>query len=175
MKTERTVPKSASHKVAALLALGLVAGGMVWAASPSVTSKSDLAIALSAQKVIAQADGQEKLIAADRAFPGEVIQYDALYQNQGERPLSNVAPTLPIPAGMIYMADSARPAPAEASLDGSAFAPIPLKRTVTLPTGETREELVPVSEYRALRWQVGQLAPGARATVAARTRILPAN
>lgn len=176
MKTQYTVSKTAFHKVAALVALGLVVGAAVWAASPpTVTSKSDLAIALTAQKVIAQSDGREKLLAADRALPGEVIQYDALYQNQSGRPLNNVAPTLPIPAGMIYVADTAKPSPTEASLDGKTFAPIPLKRVVALPTGETQEQVVPASEYRALRWQVGELAPGSRATVIARTRILPAN
>ena len=70
---------------------------------------------------------------------------------------------------------SAKPAPAEASLDGRTFAPIPLKRRVTLPTGEVQEQEVPPSEYRALRWQAGDLAPGSRTAIAARTRILPAN
>jgi len=173
MKTDRTVSKMTTHKLAALLALGLVVGGMVWAAAPAAPSKSDLAIALTAQKVIAQADGKEKLAAADRAFPGEVIQYDALYQNQSDRPLNNVAPTLPIPAGMIYVADTAKPPPSEASLDGQNFASIPLKRKVTLPTGEVQEQEVPASEYRALRWKVGELTPGSKTVVVARTRIVP--
>lgn len=172
---QRTSPWTATHSVLALLALGVTVGGMVWAAAPAAPSKSDLAIALTARKVVTQPDGLVGLVAAERAFPGEVIQYDALYQNQGERPLSNVAPTLPIPAGMIYMADTAKPAPVEASLDGRTFAPIPLKRHVTLPTGEIQEQVVPPSEYRALRWQAGDLAPGSRTTIAARTRILPAN
>ena len=160
-------------KVAVLLALGSVLGGVVWAASPVAPAKTDLNIALTAQKVIAKSDGREQLAAADRAFPGELIQYDALYENRSERPLNNVAPTLPIPTGMMYVADTAKPAPAEASLDGKVFAAIPLKRTVTLPTGEVQEQIVPPSEYRALRWHVGELAPGSKTTVMARTRILP--
>jgi uncharacterized repeat protein (TIGR01451 family) len=134
-------------------------------------STSPLSIALTAQKVIQQSDGKEKLLAADRALPGEVIQYDALYENQGSRALNNVAPILPIPAGMIFLPDSANPVPVEASLDGTTFERIPLKRKVTLASGEIREQEIPATEYRALRWQLGEMQPGARATLIARTRI----
>ena len=143
--------------------------------SPQGNSKSPLAIALTAQKVVKQSDGVEKFLAADRVLPGEVIQYDALYQNQGQRPLNNVAPTIPIPAGMIFLPDSATPAPLEASLDGKTFERIPLKRKVAMPSGETQEQEVPAAEYRALRWQLGEMAPGARVTLVARTRIASFN
>jgi hypothetical protein len=72
---------------------------------------------------------------------------------------------------MHYLPDTARPAPAQASLDGRNFAPIPLKRKVTLPTGEVQEQEVPATEYRALRWNLGEMAPGTKTTLIARTRI----
>lgn len=160
----------------ALLAAGLLLGGTAGNSadaaevSPAKT-KSPLAIALTAQKVVKQSDGKEKLQSADRALPGEVIQYDASYQNQGARPLSNVAPTLPIPRGMEFLPDSATPAPLEASLDGKTFERIPIKRKVILPGGETGEQEVPATQYRALRWQLGEMAPGAKTVLIARTRI----
>ena len=159
-----------------LLAAGLVlaaftAGYTGAAESPQGKAKSPLAIALTAQKVVKQSDGKEKLLAADRTFPGEVIQYDALYQNQSVRPLDNVTPTLPIPVGMVFLPDSATPVPVEASLDGKKFERIPLKRKVVMPSGETEEQEVPATEYRALRWQLGQMAPGAKTILVARTRI----
>ena len=159
-----------------LLGLGLIPGGLAWAASPTVqrgNAKNDLAISLTAQKVVKQADGKEKLLAADRAFPGEVIQYDALYRNQSAKPLSNVSPTLPIPNGMVFIPDSAAPAPAEASLDGKIFQRIPIMRKIRMPNGEQKEEEVPATEYRALRWQAGDLAAGATTTVTARTKLIP--
>jgi hypothetical protein len=163
MKASKTNRTRASAKLAgALLGAGLILGGITWAASPavsSVTAKSELAISLTAKKVVKQADGKEKLLAADRAFPGEVIQYDALYVNQTAKLLTSVSPTLPIPNGMIFVPNSAMPAPTEASLDGKSFQKIPILRKVTTPTGEEKEEEVPATEYRALRWQAGDLPP----------------
>jgi len=126
---------------------------------------------IAAKKVVKSTDGKERLLPADRAFPGEVIQYDALYQNQSAKPLSGVSPTLPIPSGMIFVPESATPAPAEASLDGKSFQPIPILRKVTLPNGDEKMEEVPATEYRALRWRAGDLAAGAKTTVTARTML----
>jgi uncharacterized repeat protein (TIGR01451 family) len=178
MKATKTSRTNLLPKVAgALLAGGLILTGVTWAASPSASSSAttkDLAISLTARKVIKQPDGKEKLLAADRAFPGEIIQYDALYVNQTARPLTRVSPTLPIPNGMVFVPNSATPPPAEASLDGRSFQRIPIVRKVTTPTGEEKEEEVPATEYRALRWHAGDLASGARTVVTARTRLVPA-
>lgn len=160
---------------AAVLGVGLVLGGFAWAdAAKEQNRNSDLAISLTARKVMTQQDGREKLVVAERASPGEVIQDHALYVNRSQEVLNDVAPTLPIPNGMVFVPDSAQPAPAEASLDGRSFLPIPIKRKVTTTTGEEREEEVPPTEYRALRWQFGAMASGARMTVTARTKLIPA-
>ena len=176
MKASKTSRTRASAKLAgALLGAGFILAGITWAAPASAapaTAKSDLAISLTAKKVVKQPDGKEKLLAADRAFPGEVIQYDALYVNQAARPLTSVAPTLPIPNGMIFVPNSATPAPAEASLDGKSFQKIPIRRKVMTPAGEEKEEEVPATEYRALRWQPSDLAAGATTLVTARTRLV---
>lgn len=180
MKTTRTVttPHRSLRFAGAIPTLGIVLGCLLGAnafAAEATKAKTPLAITLTAQKVAKQADGKEKLLAANHALPGELIQYDALYHNQGARALNNVAPTLPIPAGMVYLADSASPAPAEASLDGKNFERIPIKRKVTTPSGETKEQEVAATEYRALRWQVGEMAPGAKTVIVARTRIASAS
>lgn len=176
MKTTRTVTKTTLKFTAALLCAGCLLTAESRAAELRATKgKSDLAIALTAQRVVKQSDGSEKLLVADRALPGEMIQYDTLCQNQGAKALNNVAPMLPIPAGMVYVDGSASPAPSEASLDGKSFSPIPLKRQVTMPTGEVTEQEVPATEYRALRWQLGELAPGAKTVLVARTRIAANN
>ena len=158
-----------------LLGSSLILGVSAWAAAPTVTSasaKNDLAISLTAKKVVVQADGKEKLIAAERAFPGEVIQYDAQYVNQSAKPLTSVAPMLPIPNGMEFVPQSASPAPSEASLDGRQFEPLPIMRKVRMPSGEEKEIEVPATEYRALRWKAGDLAAGATTTITARTRLV---
>ncbi len=162
-----------ANLTALLVVTGVMAGGTSWGNSPS-GQNNELAISLNARKVVRQADGKEKLVTADRAFPGEVIQYDALYLNQSGKAIRNVSPTLPIPNGMVFVPESATPAPAEASLDGRKFEPIPLKRKVTLANGEEKEEEVPPTQYRALRWHLGGMAAGAQATVTARTKLVPA-
>jgi uncharacterized repeat protein (TIGR01451 family) len=173
-KTPRT--NLLSKWTGALLVLGLFPCAPSWAASPAGSpgnAKNDLSISLTAKRVVTQADGKERLMPADRAFPGEVIQYDALYQNQTAKPLHAVAPTLPIPGGMVFVPNSASPAPTEASLDGKTFQKIPIVRKVTLPNGEQKEMEVSPTEYRALRWHAGELAAGANTTVTARTRLIP--
>ena len=134
-------------------------------------SATDVVVTLKAQKVLRGPDGKESLKIADRAFPGEVIQYDALYKNQSKAGVKNLQPTLPIPQGLEYLPESANPAPTLASLDGKNFAPIPLKRSVKAPDGQMKEVSVPVSEYRALRWTLGDLDSGKTALVSARARL----
>ena len=134
-------------------------------------AKNDVVVTLKAQKVLRGSDGNEVLQAADRAMPGEVIQYDAVYKNQSKSGVRNLVPTLPIPRGLEYIPDSAKPAPSKASIDGKIFEPLPLMRRVTLPNGETVEQAVPPSEIRALRWEIGDLDGGAAAQISARARL----
>jgi len=150
----------------ALLAMALCAG------EAFAQKANDVAVTLKAQKVLRTKEGKEVLQVADRAMPGEIIQYDALYKNQSSSNVRQLEPTLPIPSGLEYIPDSARPAPARASLDGRNFAPIPLMRQVTLPTGETRQEQVPFSEYRALRWELGDLDAGQSTLISARAKLV---
>ena len=145
--------------------------GVMCAGAANGQNANDVVVTLKAQKVERTRDGKEVLRVADRAMPGEVIQYDALYRNQGKKGVRNLQPTLPIPSGLEYLPDSAKPAPSKASLDGKNFAPVPLMRHVALPDGKTKEEPVPPSEYRALRWELGDLDSGRNALVSARARL----
>lgn len=174
MKTAKRVALTNGQKNGLWIAAGLlILAAVGWAAAPANVNKGDLSISLVAQKVVKQSNGQDQLQPAERAFPGEVIQYDALCHNQGSEALRRVEPTLPIPAGMVYVPDSAKPAPAQASLDGKNFQPIPLRRKVVLPNGAVELREVPATEYRALRWFIGEMAPGSKTTVIARTRLIP--
>jgi uncharacterized repeat protein (TIGR01451 family) len=157
-----------------VLTLTLILGALAWASPARAQSKGDVAISLVAQKVIKAADGKEELKPADRAFPGEVVQYDALYRNTSERGVRNLEPTLPIPSGLEFLPDSAKPAPAKASIDGRTFEPFPLMRKITHPDGTIEQRPVPPSEYRALRWSVGDLAAGQSVAVSARARLIAA-
>jgi uncharacterized repeat protein (TIGR01451 family) len=135
-----------------------------------LAQNKDLDIRLSAAKVVA-VDGKETLEIAEKAKPGEIIQYTAVYANKSGGDIRNLSPTLPIPSGTELIKDSANPTPSEASTDGGSFQKFPLKRKVKSADGQMVEEEVPLSEYRALRWSVGDLASGKSTSVVARVKI----
>ncbi len=151
--------------VAALaLATGVSVG--VRAQSPAGPLESRL----DARKVVVEA-GVERLVDAKDAKPGDVIEYAATYRNTGKDAIRELNATLPIPRETELLAGKARPAPSTASLDGTAFAPLPLKRTVTRE-GKPVVVDVPLAEYRALRWRVPQLPAGQSLTFIARVRVV---
>lgn len=150
----------------AALATFIVAG-LAHAQAPA----GPLEVRLVASKVVAEA-GRERLVDAADARPGDLIEYAATYRNTGRTPLREVQATLPIPRETALVPGSIRPAGARASLDGTAFDEYPIKRRVRRPSGEEILEAVPPAEYRALRWRLSELAPGASATVHARVRVV---
>ena len=172
MKTKQTVLTHPRHSaLAGGIAAVCVALSLAWIQPAAAQSKGDVQISLLARKVTAAPDGKEVLLAADTARPGEVIQYDAVYSNTSRKEIRNLAPTLPIPAGMEYVAESAKPAATQASLDGRTFAAFPLVRKIQRPDGRLEEVPVPFSEYRALRWNAGELKAGATTRIIARARL----
>jgi uncharacterized repeat protein (TIGR01451 family) len=125
---------------------------------------------LAARKVVV-VDGRESLVDAANARPGDVIEYTATYRNAGKSAITGLQATVPVPPQTEFIPGSAVPANAKASLDGRAFADIPLKRNV-VRDGKQVEEPVPTREYRALRWFAGDLGSGKTATFAARVRVI---
>jgi uncharacterized repeat protein (TIGR01451 family) len=134
------------------------------AQAPAVTST------LQARRVDAVA-GKTVLSAADVGRPGDLVEYSGTYRNAGVKPAEKLVATIPVPAGTTFVAGSAEPARAQASTDGARFAPMPLMRTVRLPDGSTRQEPVPLADYRYVRWEVGTLAGGTDAVVKLRVQI----
>lgn len=129
-------------------------------------------VALTAQRVTVVND-RESLVPAEKARPGEVLQYRAIYRNDGTTAVRQVMATLPIPAGLEYLPRTAAPAVVQASLDGKSFANVPLMRRERTADGREVMLEVPASEYRFLRWSLGSLAPKETRAVVARARIAP--
>jgi hypothetical protein len=137
-------------------------------------SAGEVEVVLSAARVVVGEHGAEQLVTTDVVRPGDVVEYRATYVNQGDGAVRGLTATLPIPVDTHYLGLTATPAEAvEASTDGVQFAPIPLVRKVVGADGRERWEPVPATEYRALRWRIGELAPNARHSVAARV-VVPA-
>lgn len=126
---------------------------------------------LSAYKVMPGADGKEVLSLADKVAPSDLLEYQTLYKNNGKSTMKSLVATLPIPVGMTYVAGTAKPSNAQASLDGDIFAAIPLKRMVKKPDGKMETQLIPLSEYRVLRWSLNSLPANAKVSVSARVKV----
>jgi uncharacterized repeat protein (TIGR01451 family) len=135
--------------------------------------QGDLTSVLTQSRVTIGADGKEVLVPAAKAAPGDVIEYRATYSNRGKGAVTGVEASLPVPPGMAYVAASARPDGALATLGDGKYEPIPLKRRVKLPDGRFEDREVPDTEYKALRWKLGELAAGKSASVSARMRLVP--
>jgi uncharacterized repeat protein (TIGR01451 family) len=143
---------------------------LLWAMPGQTQDKADVTAELSVFKVLHQ-DGKEVLEPTDRVKPGDLVEYKAIYHNKGKSSAKNVLATLPIPEGMEYQANTAAPQQVQASTDGTVFAPVPLRRAMPVAGGKAEVREVPYTEYRFLRWALGELAAGKQKTVSARVQV----
>jgi len=149
----------------------LVAGIAVLLAAPAAFA--EVSVQVTTNRVVTGVDGKQTLQDGSHARPGDVLEYHAVYRNNGAKPARDLLATLPVPAnGLEYLPKTAFPDGVQASLDGRTFTTPPLMRTVKLPDGKEVLREVPVSEYRFLRWKLGELPPGKSVTVGARMRVL---
>ncbi len=157
---------------ACLLSLGSITAS-AGDVTPTATAKPTGVVEakLSAYKVTRGADSKEVLSPVDKVAPDDLLEYQVVYQNNGKSLLKQLTANLPIPVGTTYVTGSAKPAGALASLDGKNFAAMPLKRMVKKPDGKLEEQLVPLVEYRALKWKLAELAEKNKVEVSARVRV----
>ena len=157
-------------RVFTLFALFIFTNGFAYAGA-GVASTEPLAIQLTMKKVVADAKGNEKLVEAPNVKPGDLIEYTATYRNRSKQAITGVNGSLPVPAGLEYVKQSAKPANALATADGSQFAAEPLTRKVKDKNGIEQTVEIPYAEYRSLRWDIGNLDAGKRSVVSARMRV----
>lgn len=143
------------------------------AASATFADAGAVSVQMTNNRVVTAADGKQTLEDGSHARPGDVLEYHAIYRNNGSKPARDLLATLPVPANALeYLPETAFPDGVLASLDGKTFAAPPLTRVVRLPDGKQVTREVPVSEYRFLRWKLGELAPGKSVMVGARMRVV---
>jgi uncharacterized repeat protein (TIGR01451 family) len=115
--------------------------------------------------------GKPVLKPAVQANPGDTVEYTAVYTNKGQNAAQHLQATVPIPVGTQLLENTAKPLAAQGSTDGVNFSALPLKQKVLLANGAYRQELVALDQYRALRWDVGTVAPSKEVAVSLRVRI----
>lgn len=140
------------------------------AMASAVSLWSEVKVVLTASKIV-QVNGNEQKLPSDKAKPGEVIEYVADYRNTDKSPVKDVQAKLPVPRGMEYLPDTANPGAVMATTDDVHYAPVPLKRKVKGADGQMKEELVPYSEYKSLRWDLGVIGPEQMKEVKARMKV----
>jgi uncharacterized repeat protein (TIGR01451 family) len=145
-----------------LTVFGVASGA--WAQTAPITSE------LQVQKV-ETVDGNTVFKPAQLSKPGDVLEYRVSYTNHSSAAVNGLVANLPIPVGTTLEDKSQLPPNAQASIDGTSFAPLPLMRRVKQADGSEQQQPVPLSEYRALRWSLGTLAPGKSEQVSARVRV----
>lgn len=111
--------------------------------------------------------GNEIFSEAADIRPGDVVEYRATFKNVDSSAVTGTRALMPLPIGMVYEPSSARPAAGvkAATVDG-VFAPVPLMREVNRRLVE-----VPLNEYRAIAWELGEIQPGKSIQVSARVRL----
>lgn len=130
---------------------------VAWAQGPALTAAPAVTSKLTAQRV-EMIDGKAVFKPATDGKPGQVIEYVGTYKNNSKSAINKLLATLPVPVGTTYVAGSAEPSLAvQASVDGVRFAPAPLMRRIRAADGTERREPVPLSDYRALRWEIATL------------------
>jgi len=144
---------------------------LTWAKEEKA-SKSPLLITLSQKHIVVDAKGNETLENVTKVKPGDILEYSAIYHNRSKQALSGVKASLPVPKGLIYIKQSAKPSAVQASTDGVKYAAEPLKRMEKLPSGKEQEVDVPYAEYRGLQWQLGEFPANKQVTVSARMRVI---
>lgn len=156
------------------LALSLCAVSLLLESAPHASAQAPVrpvTVALTAKKAVATPEG-ETLQDAASIKPGETVVYEATYRNESAGAVSGLLATIPVPPQLALVGDSASPAGALASTDGQNFSAIPLMRAVKQADGSVVQQPIPLTEYRALRWSIAQLAPGEKVTVSLRARAL---
>lgn len=165
-------PRSAWWRAAFWGSLVLASSSALVNAAPAPAAKAPASAPLVKAQLNAFKVGKDgKLSKADEARPGDIIEYQVRFSNTGSVPATHFKPQLPIPTALVYMKSSTAPLKVWASLDSKSFAPAPLRRSVKNADGTTSLVPVPLPEYRALRWDIGTLAPGQSVLVKARAQV----
>tara|TARA_B100000676_G_C18035887_1_gene821761 strand:+ start:868 stop:1338 length:471 start_codon:yes stop_codon:yes gene_type:complete len=140
-----------------ILGILLLWSSALWADGP-LASKMETYL-------VAEQSGKEVVTATKDASPGDVIEYRLIYTNQAEQPLSGLEITGPVPANTVYLKDSAV-TDVEADFtvsvdDGGSFEAEPITRIQTGADGQSKNVIVPPSDYTQLRWTpVNGIQPG---------------
>lgn len=136
------------------------------------SAKPQMAISITTSKEVTETrNGVRKttLIPTQTAASGEILHYTLAYANKGNEEATNTVVVDPIPAGTVYIANSATGKGAEInfSSDGGKTYDNPVKLTyeMRLPGGKVEKRIATPGEYTNIRWTIKSVPPGASGTL----------
>lgn len=152
------IMKKLNRLISCFSLLALLAGVSPLAAQDANPLKSEM----TAFRVMVGDDGKESLVATDSVEPGQTVEYVMKYSNVSDQALSQIRVQGPVPAEMIYVAESASKASGvllEFSVDGGqTFSVPPVKYQKQLEDGSIVEATATPDLYNLVRWTIATLA-----------------
>jgi uncharacterized repeat protein (TIGR01451 family) len=136
-------------------------------------AKPRIVISIAQFKEVVDGKGT-KLVPVQSASPGDVLEYQITYRNEGDETATNAVIEDPIPKGTTYIANSAtgEGAITFSSDSGKTFAePVRLTYEVKLPSGAVEKRVATPAEYTNIRWTVPAVPAGASGKAAFRVRV----
>ena len=165
-----SIAKNIASATSSATSLGVLKEGQVKSGATVATLASELKVFL----VSKDAKGVETLLPTESAPPGAVLEYQATYTNLTKNVLSDLQFDLPIPNGTQFQKEGLYPQKAKASsmIAGTVFSDMPLTKVVKDAQNKDKVVLVPLADYKILRWSLAELAAGKSMTVKARVTVI---
>lgn len=105
-------------------------------------------------------DGAEKVSVANEAAPGEVMEFQITFTNEGDENVTGIQVIDPIPENTRFISDSHSSdvkASFEVSIDGGeSYESEPVRRVETQEDGTQVEVVIPTDQYTHIRWLAGE-------------------
>lgn len=105
-------------------------------------------------------DGSEKVRTADEAVPGEVMEFQITFTNDGNESVTGIQVVDSIPENTKFISDSHSSdvqAAFEVSIDGGlSYESVPVRRVETQQDGTQIEVIIPAEQYTHVRWRASE-------------------
>jgi uncharacterized repeat protein (TIGR01451 family) len=148
-----------------------VCAGLLLASSHMAWAQPKMAITITAAKEVKETKNgitTTKLVTTKSAASGEILHYTLTYLNKGDEAATQAVVVDPIPAGTVYIANSAtgKDAEIEFSADGGkTFAqPVKVSHEYRLSSGKVEKRIATPDDYTHIRWTLRNVPAGAGGT-----------
>ena len=135
--------------------------------SASAFGGPNLAGTMEAHRIVMGKESREIAVSAEKVYPQDKIEYVLRYRNVGDAPASGVSLVGPVPAGTLYLENSATESESmhpRYSIDGGkSFHEAPVTYVVTNDQGVEERRIAAPDMYTHVMWDVASVLEVGRA------------